>query len=98
MRLSDKHIIIQFYLSVALFLPVLSLLVGGDNMKYYINKRNYRDFSKFEENRLPHRAYFIPFLSSENMSSTTYLNERFKSDAVLLLSGQWDFAYYKSAS
>lgn len=67
-------------------------------MKYCINKRNYRDFSKFEENRLPHRAYFIPFLNDETMSSTTYLDERFKSDAVLLLSGQWDFAYFKSAS
>lgn len=67
-------------------------------MQYQINKINYRDFHNFAENRLPHRSYFIPFFNRECLNGTTYLTERFKSDAVLMLSGEWDFRYYKSAS
>ncbi len=67
-------------------------------MRYQINKTNYRDFNKFAENRLPHRSYFIPFLSRESLDGTTYLTERYNSDAVVMLSGQWDFYYYKHSS
>lgn len=51
-------------------------------MQYQINKINYRDFHNFAENRLPHRSYFIPFFNRECLNGTTYLTERFKSDAV----------------
>lgn len=67
-------------------------------MQYIINKSNYREFNNFAENRLPHRSYFIPFFSRENLDKTTYLTERYESDAVLMLSGKWDFHYYKHAS
>lgn len=64
-------------------------------MRYEINKKNYRNFNNFAANRLPHRSYFIPFLCREMLDSTTYLNERYESDAVIMLSGEWDFHYYK---
>lgn len=67
-------------------------------MRYKINKSNYRDFDNFSENQLPHRSYFIPFFSSEKLKATTYLTERYESDAVIMLSGEWDFRYYKSAA
>ncbi|MGN0533102.1 MAG: glycoside hydrolase family 2 TIM barrel-domain containing protein [Eubacterium sp.] len=66
-------------------------------MRYEINKKNYRDFNKFAENRLRHRSYFIPFLSRKKLDEATYLTERYNSDAVLMLSGEWDFCYYKHA-
>lgn len=67
-------------------------------MRYKINKSNYLAFNKFAENCLAHRSYFIPFFSREKLDSTTYLNERCESDAVIMLSGEWDFCYYKHAS
>lgn len=67
-------------------------------MHYNINKTNYRDFNKISENLLEHRSYFIPFSTEKAMLNTDYLSERQKSDAVLLLSGEWDFIYYDSAS
>ncbi|MGN1202613.1 MAG: glycoside hydrolase family 2 TIM barrel-domain containing protein, partial [Eubacterium sp.] len=67
-------------------------------MRYKINKANYRDFNNFAENRLPHRSYFIPFFSREKMNNTTYLTERYESDSVIMLSGEWDFHYYGHSS
>ncbi|MGN1194302.1 MAG: glycoside hydrolase family 2 TIM barrel-domain containing protein, partial [Acutalibacteraceae bacterium] len=66
-------------------------------MQYKINKTNYRNFNCFAENRLPHRSYFIPFLTRESLDKTTYLSERYESDAVMILSGEWDFHYYAHA-
>ncbi|MGN0457799.1 MAG: glycoside hydrolase family 2 TIM barrel-domain containing protein [Eubacterium sp.] len=67
-------------------------------MRYKINKTNYRDFNNFAQNRLPHRSYFIPFLSRERLFKTTYLTERYESDSVYMLSGEWDFHYYRHSS
>lgn len=67
-------------------------------MKYEIKRNLHDDFSVFEENKLPARSYFIPFSSVKAMENTDYKNERFKSDRVLMLSGEWDFAYYKALS
>ncbi|MGN0532427.1 MAG: glycoside hydrolase family 2 TIM barrel-domain containing protein [Eubacterium sp.] len=67
-------------------------------MRYQINKKNYRDFNKFGENRLEHRSYFIPFFSRKKLDETTYLSERYNSDAVVMLSGEWDFHYYRYSS
>lgn len=67
-------------------------------MHYKINKSNYLDFNTFAENRLPHRSYFIPFFSREKIDGTTYLNERYESDAVIMLSGEWDFYYFSHSS
>ena len=67
-------------------------------MQYRINKTHYRDFHCFADNRLPHRSYFIPFLERDKLDRTTCLDERYESDAVTMLSGEWDFRYYRHAS
>lgn len=67
-------------------------------MQYTINKSNYRTFGKFAENRLEHRSYFIPFHAEQSMQKTDWFSERFESDAVTMLSGEWDFIYYRHAS
>lgn len=67
-------------------------------MKYNINKKIHADFSVFEENKLPARSYFIPFSSQRAIEKTDYKNERYNSDRVVLLSGEWDFRYYEKLS
>ena len=67
-------------------------------MRYSIDKSHYRDFHTFSANRLEHRSYFIPFRTAEMLRTSDRLRERYESDAVLMLSGEWDFAYFKSAS
>lgn len=67
-------------------------------MQYTINKSNYRTFGKFAENRLEHRSYFISFHAEQSMQKTDWFSERFESDAVTMLSGEWDFIYYRHAS
>lgn len=66
-------------------------------MKYEM-KKHYRDFEMISEHRLPHRSYFIPFCSERSMQAVPYLEERYQSDAVLMLSGEWEFVYFKSAA
>lgn len=67
-------------------------------MKYSINKNLHNDFGVFEENKLKERSYFIPFSSVKKLAKTDYKNERYKSDKVMMLSGEWDFAYYEKLS
>ena len=67
-------------------------------MKYTINRSIHTEFSVFEENKLAARSYFIPFSSTEKMKKSDYKNERFVSDRVQMLSGQWDFAYFDKFS
>lgn len=65
-------------------------------MKYGINKTNYNDFSVYEINKLEGRAYAIPYSSKEALKKTPFKKERISSDIVKVLSGKWDFKYYKS--
>ena len=67
-------------------------------MRYLIDKSHYRDFDTISINRLEHRSYFIPFRTAAAMEASDYLTERYRSDAVLLLSGTWDFAYFRSGA
>lgn len=67
-------------------------------MKYTINRKNYTDFNVICDNRLPKRSYFIPFLDREKLLDTSFIDERTQSDGIVLLSGEWDFKYYKKAS
>lgn len=67
-------------------------------MLYSIDKSHYRDFHTISKNRLEHRSYFIPFRTQEALKASDWFDERRQSDAVLLLSGEWDFAYFKSAA
>lgn len=67
-------------------------------MKYGIHRNLHTDFSIYEENKLDARSYFIPFSSVKKLAKTDYKNERYKSDRVMMLSGEWDFAYYEKLS
>ena len=67
-------------------------------MNYKIRKNLHTVLSIFEENKLPERSYFVPFSSAEKISATDYKNERYLSDRVTVLSGEWDFAYYEKLS
>ena len=63
-------------------------------MKYRIHTGHYKDFKFFEENKELPRAYFVPHSCEKALKSTDFRNERYKSDRVILLSGQWQFKYY----
>lgn len=67
-------------------------------MNYKIKRNLHTDFKVIEENKLPPRAYFIPFSGEAELESTDYKNERYKSDRITMLSGEWDFAYYPHMS
>ncbi len=67
-------------------------------MEYSIINENYRDFDVFEINKLKPRAYAIPFGSLKKLKATDCLTERYKSDKVRVLSGEWDFKYYEKQS
>ena len=67
-------------------------------MEYLINKTNYRDFSVFEDNKQKARAYFIPYSKRETLEKTSFKDERYSSDLVDVLSGEWDFKYYSDIS
>lgn len=60
-------------------------------MKYVINRENYKKFPLFEVNKCEGRAYFIPYSNRETLAATSCLEERYKSDLVTVLSGEWDF-------
>ncbi len=67
-------------------------------MKYNIDRHLHDDFSVFEQNKMTERSYYIPFSSIEKLNETDYKNERYQSDRVEMLSGNWDFAYYDKLS
>lgn len=64
-------------------------------MKYTLKKTNYRNVKIFKDNVLDARTYFIPYSSFDNLKNTDVLNERYSSDEVTVLSGDWDFKFYK---
>lgn len=67
-------------------------------MEYKIHRNLHTNFSIFEENKLPERSYFIPFSSAAALADTDYKNERYRSDRVTALRGEWDFAYFEKLS
>ncbi len=67
-------------------------------MKYRISKLHINNFSVFEENRLEARSYFIPYTGRKELSAQTVLSERYSSDMVTVLSGEWKFRYYPKIS
>ncbi len=67
-------------------------------MTYKIKRNLHTDFSVFEENKLPARSYFIPFSDETALDGSDFKNERYQSDRTIMLSGEWDFAYYKKLS
>ena len=67
-------------------------------MKYEIHRNLHTDFNVFEDSKLEERSYFIPFSCEKAFENTDYKNERYNSDRVTVLSGEWDFAYYDKLS
>ncbi|MGN0447404.1 MAG: glycoside hydrolase family 2 TIM barrel-domain containing protein [Acutalibacteraceae bacterium] len=67
-------------------------------MKYSIKYNLHTDFSIFEQNKMPARSYFIPFSDEKALEKTDYKNERYNSDRVIMLSGEWDFKYFDKLS
>lgn len=65
-------------------------------MKYKIIKNIHNNFSVFEKNKLTPRAYAVAYSSFETLSGTCYKKERYSSDIVTVLSGEWNFRFYKS--
>lgn len=67
-------------------------------MKYQINKQLHNDFNVFEKNKLFPRAYAIPYSDVEKLKKVSAMEERYSSDMVRILSGDWDFKFYASIS
>ncbi len=67
-------------------------------MKYSIKKLDINNFSIYEENKLRGRTYFIPYTDKTKLLKQTALTERFSSEIVTVLSGDWKFRYYKQIS
>ncbi len=65
-------------------------------MIYSIRKNLHNQFGIFEKNKLAPRAYGIPYGDKEALASTPYCKERYASDMVEVLSGEWDFKFYTS--
>ncbi|MCH5191024.1 MAG: hypothetical protein J1F23_02545 [Oscillospiraceae bacterium] len=63
-------------------------------MKYLINRENFRQFDISEINKLPGRAYFIPYSDKSALTAQTPITERYNSSMVHILNGEWDFKYY----
>lgn len=64
-------------------------------MLYEMNFKNHYDFKNYEINKMKPRAYFIPYSERAALTKTDCLTERFKSDMVRVLSGEWDFRYFE---
>jgi len=67
-------------------------------MKYTINRTNHHDFETYELNKRAARAYFIPYSQKSVLERTALKDERYNSDLVEVLSGQWDFSYFAKKS
>ena len=64
-------------------------------MKYTLQKKNYRNFKIFRDNITEPRAYFIPYTKLDALRRTDFRQERYASDMVTCLSGEWDFKFYQ---
>lgn len=67
-------------------------------MIYSISRKIHNDFSIFEENKLQARSWFIPFSCEDALRRSDYKNERYVSDRITMLSGEWEFKYYPKLS
>ena len=67
-------------------------------MIYAIHKNLHKNFYVYEKNKLAPRAYAVPYGSAEVLKKTPYAAERYSSDIVTVLNGEWDFRFYPSVS
>ncbi len=62
-------------------------------MRYELDRTHYHQFETIEINKLPPRAYFIPFGDRAGADSATLTTKRYTSPKVKCLSGSWDFLF-----
>lgn len=62
-------------------------------MIYRFLKGVVNDFSRFAENVLDARSYFVPFSSRAVCDSGVFVKSRYFSDRIHMLNGEWDFWY-----
>ncbi len=67
-------------------------------MKYILDKENHSNFKIYESGRMEPRAYCVPHSKLKSAKSADYKTERYNSDIVTVLSGEWEFKYYKKKS
>ena len=67
-------------------------------MQYILNRDNYRNFDILQAGKLDGRAYFIPYSDETALRKTDACTERYESDKVQVLSGEWQFKYYVGRS
>ncbi|MDR3313971.1 MAG: hypothetical protein LBS96_05890 [Oscillospiraceae bacterium] len=67
-------------------------------MKYRIQRTNYRSFEVYEQNKRAPRAYFIPYHDEERLRQTPAREQRYASDLVQVLSGEWQFHYFADSA
>ena len=65
-------------------------------MLYHLKRGNFSAFEIFKENVLKPRSYFIPFRGEGALRNSDIRKERYSSDMVDVLSGKWEFKYYRS--
>lgn len=65
-------------------------------MKYSIIKNLHNNFSVFEKNKLAPRAYGVAYENTQALKNTCYTKERYSSSLTTVLSGEWNFKFYKS--
>lgn len=97
------HIIYNscFYLSpyfVYKFIVLLYNICWVMIMKYNLKNDNYFNFDVYKDNVMQPRSYFIPFHDGAMLAKTDFRTERYSSDMVDVLSGEWDFKYYSKVS
>lgn len=67
-------------------------------MKYILDKTNHSNFKTIEVGRSAPRAYAVPHSKKADAVKADYKTERYNSDMVTVLSGEWEFKYYKKKS
>lgn len=67
-------------------------------VKFKLKNDNYKNFDVCKDNVLQPRSYFIPFSSLEEAEKNDIRTERYNSSMVTVLSGEWDFKYFKKVS
>ncbi len=67
-------------------------------MKYQIKRLHINNFDIYEENKLAPRSYFIPYGKKSKLLQQSVSTERYNSDIVTVLSGEWKFKYFERIS
>ncbi len=62
-------------------------------MLYRLKNDNFENVHAYAVNKCEPRAYFIPFSDAEKARTVSLAEERYSSDVVRCLSGEWDFLF-----